>query len=158
MSILEQMRLRMRQTMKASRDDRRAGVEKSILRVAIAAIDAAGLSANQAGKQLTDDLAVKEVRKIITGNEESLAALKQRGQEGSEQYQQLGLENEILGAYLPQSLNREQIHQALAPVLEQIKSAKGDGPATGIAMKHLKTQKLAVEGTDVAEVVKKIRS
>ena len=44
------------------------------------------------------------------------------------------------------------------PIFEQIRDAKADGAATGIAMKALKAVKAPVSGKDVSEVVKKIRT
>ena len=66
-------------------------------------------------------------------------------------------ETAILVALLPAALDVEEIVKALAPVHEAIKAAKGEGPATGIAMKHAKASGLQAGGNDVAAAVKRIR-
>jgi hypothetical protein len=43
-------------------------------------------------------------------------------------------------------------------VRADIRNAKNDGQATGVAMKHLKGQSLPVQGQDVSAAVRQIRS
>jgi hypothetical protein len=45
----------------------------------------------------------------------------------------------------------------LASKVDELKLAKSDGQATGIAMKFFKEAKLLVDGNTVTEVVKSIR-
>jgi uncharacterized protein YqeY len=70
------------------------------------------------------------------------------------------LEREIalLKSLLPQTLDAAAITKALEPVRAEIQSAKNDGQATGLAMKHLKGLAVNVQGQDVAAVVKEIRT
>ena len=57
----------------------------------------------------------------------------------------------VLDSLSPQGL------ELLAPVREAIVSAKSDGQATGVAMKHLKPSGVAVDGGDVGAAVKAMR-
>jgi hypothetical protein len=59
---------------------------------------------------------------------------------------------------LPKTLDREAIRKELEAVAADLRGAKGEGQATGMAMKHLKGKGLAVLGEDVAVAVKEIRA
>ena len=50
------------------------------------------------------------------------------------------------------------IASALEAVRTEIVSAKNDGQATGVAMKHLKGLSLNAQGQDVTAVVKQMRA
>ena len=63
----------------------------------------------------------------------------------------------VLESLLPKTLTEDEIVAALDPVAEAIKGAKADGPATGIAMKHLKSSGAAVDGKTVSGAVRRIR-
>jgi uncharacterized protein YqeY len=93
------------------------------------------------------------LKKLVKSNEESLAAA-----DNVEQRQVLEREIGILKALLPQGLSLDQIVEALGPVHAANRAAQADGPATGIAMKHLKTQAVTADGKDVAAAVRQIRS
>ena len=67
-------------------------------------------------------------------------------------------ETALLRALLPQTLDVAAITQALEPVRADIVNAKNEGQATGVAMKHLKSLALSVQGQDVAAAVKQIRT
>ena len=139
--LVDEIKRRMFAAMKA-----KDNVEKEILRVALGEITGRG--------EATDDATVVVVlKKLVKSNEESLAAATD-----AEQRQVLEREIEILKSLLPEGLSLDQVVEALGPVHEAIRAAKADGPATGIAMKHLKTQNLAVDGKDVAAAVRQIRS
>ena len=139
--LVDEIKRRMFAAMKA-----KDNVEKEILRVALGEITGRG--------EATDDGAVVTVlKKLVKSNEESLASATD-----AEQRQVLEREIEILKSLLPQGLSLEQVVEALGPVHAEIRAAKADGPATGIAMKHLKTQTLTVDGKDVAAAVRQIRS
>ena len=139
--LVEEIKRRMFAAMKA-----KDNVEKEILRVALGEITGRG--------EATDDGAVVTVlKKLVKSNEESLAAVTD-----AEQRQVLEREVEILKSLLPAGLSLEQVVEALGPVHAEIRAAKADGPATGIAMKHLKTQTVTVDGKDVAAAVRHIRS
>ena len=125
-------------------------VEKEILRVALGEIQ----TAEARGKgPMSDEAAGAILKKLVKSNQESLEASSD-----AEQKSVLAQEIEILKALLPQTLSVEQIVEALAPVADGIQSAKADGPATGIAMKHLKQSGALVDGKDVALAVKRLRT
>lgn len=105
------------------------------------------------GEHMTEDQAHKVVRKLIKSNQETLAA-----KPGDEAAAKLDKEISILEALLPKTLGVDEIVAALGPVHDDIKAAGNDGQATGVAMKHLKPQGLAIEGKDVSAAVKQIRS
>lgn len=139
--LVDQIKSRMFAAMKA-----KDTVEKEILRVALGEITGRG--------EAPEDAAVVAVlKKLVKSNEESLAVSSD-----AEQQQVLRREIEILKTLLPAGMSLEQVVEALGPAHEAIRAAKADGPATGIAMKHLKTQNLAVDGKDVAAAVRQIRS
>ena len=66
-------------------------------------------------------------------------------------------ENAILSELLPKGLSADEITTLLAPVAEAIRGAANDGQATGVAMKHLKSQGVTAGGSDVAQAVRAIR-
>ncbi|MBX2851002.1 MAG: GatB/YqeY domain-containing protein [Phycisphaeraceae bacterium] len=105
------------------------------------------------GEHMTDDQAQKVVRKLIKSNQETLAV-----KPDAAAVEKLNREITILEALLPRTLGIDEIVAALAAVEGGIKAAGNDGQATGVAMKHLKPQGLAVEGKDVSAAVKQIRS
>lgn len=126
----------------------KAIVEKEILRVALGEItmeDARGNSSDA----VTEGI----LKKLVKSNRETLASSTD-----AEQKAVLEQEIQILEEFLPKSLGVDAILAALAPVADAIKAAKADGPATGIAMKHLKQSDAVVEGRDVGEAVKRLRS
>ncbi len=121
-------------------------VEKELLRTAIGEATATGEKPDDA--QMTALL-----RKFVKNNEETQAAAADEATK-----EKLAQELEILKRFLPQTLNVEQIKAALAPVVEAIRSAAGEGPATGLAVKHLKSVGALVEGKDVSAAVKALRA
>src|SRR5262245_57075457 len=116
-------------------------VTTSILRLALGEIQTLEARNN---RPPNDDEAAAVVRKLIKSNEETLAVATDTSQK-----QTLERENEVLRALLPASLSVDQIVDALAPVAQAIRDAKAEGPATGIAMKHLKTSGVTAPGNDV---------
>jgi len=143
--LLDDLKKRIIDAMKAKRV-----VEREILRVAASEIQAAQ---NRSTEPLTDDDGEKIIRKLIKSNQESLAATDR-----AELKAKLGEENTILEGLLPKRWDLERIVAELAPIAEQIKAAKSDGQATGVAMKHLKAAEAPVDGKDVAAAVSRLRS
>jgi hypothetical protein len=121
-------------------------VAKNILKVVLGEID----TQEGRGKDLTDEQIYTIVRKTLQGIEEMLTY-----KPGNAVL--LG-EKAILTALVPTQLSREDIIAELTPKLEELKGAKADGQATGIAMKHFKANKRDVDGTLVAEIVKQLRT
>lgn len=121
-------------------------VTKNTLKVVIGEVD----TQEGRGKNLTDEQIYGVIRKVLQGVEEMLtykpadAVLTQ--------------EKATLSKLLPSQLGREDIMNELINKVDEIKNAKGDGQATGIAMKYFKENKLVVDGTLVADVVKQLRN
>lgn len=147
MELLAQIKKQVVEAMKAKNN-----LAKDVLRVAQGDIE---LAASRTGKPLTEAEQQQIVRKLIKSNQESLAAVQDANPAQSEK---LTLEIKLLESLLPQQLSAAQIIAALEPVREDIKAAGNDGQATGVAMKHLRPQGLAVDGKDVAQAVKQIRA
>jgi uncharacterized protein YqeY len=144
--IVDEIKKQMTSAMK-SRDE----VARNVLGVARGEIQTAEARAN---RPLTEDEAVAVVRKLLKSNEETLAAAP-----GASGAATLRAENAILEALLPARMGVDGIVAALVAQREAIRSAKSDGQATGVAMKHLKGAGVTgVDGGDVAEAVKRIRA
>lgn len=142
--LTETIRSQMLAAMKAGHT-----LERSILKVALGEIQAVGI---RGGKDLTDDEAAAVLRKLVKSNHESLALVAD-----AERKERLEAETAVLEALLPKTLDVDAIVRALEPVADAIRGAKADGPATGMAMKHLKGTGAAVDGKDVAAAVRTLR-
>jgi uncharacterized protein YqeY len=143
--LVDEIKARMFRAMKAGNI-----VEKEILRVAVGEITT---EAARDGRRGDDDEARAIVRKLIKSNDESLASGLP-----AERRAVLEQENGILAEFLPKSLGVDAIVSGLEPVHAAIKAAGNEGQATGVAMKHLKASGATVNGKDVAEAVKRVRS
>ena len=141
--LLDELKARMFRAMKEKRD-----VEKEILRVAIGEITT---DAARPGRRGDDAEAIAIVRRLQKSVEETLAAADASARAPLEQ------ELEVLKSLVPQALGPAEAIAALAPVAAAIKAAPGDGPATGIAMKHLKSTGATVDGKVVADAVRTLR-
>jgi uncharacterized protein YqeY len=109
------------------------------------------------GKEPSEEDVYGIIRKLIASNAETRKELEQRGQTGHEAYERLGRENAYLGGLLPRGLDRAAVRKELEPIAADLKGAKNDGQATGLAIKHLKQKGLAVPGEEVAAAVKELR-
>lgn len=105
-------------------------------------------------KPLTDEQQAGVLKKILKGNEETLAVLPA----DDARYESLVEENTLLNKFLPQVASNEEIMAALAGIIDQIKAAKNDGQATGVAMKTLKEAKVVCEGGTVKDIVAGLRN
>jgi hypothetical protein len=143
--LRDEIRTRMMAAMKAH-----ATVEKEILRVALGEIST---EESRHGVNLDDAAVEKILRKLCKSNGETIAALSDE-----EQKRVLHEENAVLESLLPKQLGEDDVVAALAPVADAIRAAAADGPAVGIAMKHLKTSGAAVDGRTVSAAVKRLRS
>lgn len=143
--LAEEIKARMFAAMKAKNT-----VEKEILRVALGEIQTAEARGNA---PMSDEAAGAILKKLVKSNQESLEATTDAEQKGV-----LAQEIEILKSLLPRTLSVEQIVDALAAIADEIRGAKADGPATGIAMKHLKQSGARVDGKDVALAVQRMRA
>ena len=131
MTIVERMRVQLRDAMKA-----RDAVKTAFLRYWIAQLTLA------TGAEAADTDAIKKMRGILreakagptTFSEEELTLLRE---------------------WVPPTLGPDQIAAALVAVRDQIKAAPKDGMAMGIAMKALAGQQ--VESDDVKAAVASLR-
>ena len=143
--LLEDIKAQMRNAMKSG-----DVVAKEILRVAVGEITT---EFARAGRKGDDEEAAAIVKRLIKSNDETLAS----GGAAGEEHAKLLRENEVLGAFLPKSLDVAAIVDALAGVTDAIKAAANDGQATGVAMKELKKVGAVVNGKDVSAAVKQLR-
>jgi uncharacterized protein YqeY len=142
--LLDEIKARMFRAMKEKRE-----VEKEILRVAVGEITT---EAARPGRKGDDAEATAIIRRLQKSVEETLATVQDDAQRTT-----LKEELEVLASLLPKALGLDEIVAALAPVAEAIRAAPGDGPATGIAMKHLKSAGTSADGKLVSEAVKRLR-
>ncbi|MDQ2643572.1 MAG: GatB/YqeY domain-containing protein [Myxococcota bacterium] len=143
--LLDEIKARMFRAMKEKRE-----VEKEILRVAIGEITT---DAARPGRKGDDAEATAIVRRLQKSVEETLTTVQDETQRAT-----LEQELAVLASLLPKALGLDELVAALAPTAEAIRAAAGDGPATGIAMKHLKGAGVAADGKLVSEAVKRLRS
>lgn len=119
---------------------------KNTLKVVLGEVD----TQEGRGKTLTDEQIYGVIRKVLQGVEEMLTY-----KPGDTALLQ---EKTTLSKLLPAQLNRDDILDKLIDKVDEIKNAKADGQATGIAMKYFKENKLVVDGTLVADVIKQLRN
>lgn len=144
MSLVEKLQAKLLEARK-SHDD----VAKNVLSVALGDIQTQG--ARQKG-DLTDQQGEKVVQKLIKSNQETMAVADETRRAI------LQREVDILTALLPQACSREQITAHLSTVVADLKAAKSDGQATGVAMKALASLPGSKDGKLVAEIVKELRA
>ena len=102
----------------------------------------------------TDEAGYKVVKDMIKANEE-LMRLKPVESDG---HQKLAAENLILRPLLPAYWSAEESQAFLVKEGLDLKTAKGEGPAVGMAMKSLKAVNAPVEGETVKKVVAALRT
>lgn len=125
-------------------------VAKGIYRVLLGEIQTQELRVN---KDLSEEQIHKIIRKIMENNEE----MKRLTKKESPIFEKVTEENEYLKVLLPNYLTKEEVTVELQEKLDEIKLAKHDGQATGIAMKFLKENKKLVLGEVVSAAVKEMR-
>ncbi len=108
----------------------------------------------EAKSKITDEICLGLVKKAIAANVETLGYLA----ESDLRRKPLLEENTLLGNLLPSYLTEAQIVERLQSHVEAIRAAKGEGPATGMAMKILKTENAAIEGETVRKAVLSLRA
>jgi uncharacterized protein len=132
MSIVQRMRGKLTEAMKA-----RDAVKLNFLRYWIAQLTLGD------GTEVADAEAVKKMRGVLKESRSGPTSFSAE-------------ELELIKEWVPASLTREQIGAALAAQEDQIKAARNEGMAMGIAMKSLAGQQ--VESDDVKAVVTALRS
>ena len=125
-------------------------LRKNILRVVIA--DAEQMRANsEDGKDPTDEQMIGLMTGLVKSNFKTIKL-------GSSNSDNLKKEIEILNEYIPKTtLSEKEIAEKLSGLEEQIKGAKANGQAVGIAMKYLKSNGYPVSGQDVSNAVISMR-
>jgi uncharacterized protein len=137
--LIDQLKAQMMAAMKA-----RDTVAKEAMRTAIGEI-------TKTGDEATDERVITVLRKMVKDNVEALEYA-----EGDEALK-LKRENELVGAYLPKTLDVDQVLELLAPQEAAITAAGNAGQATGIAMKTLKPTGAVVDGKTVNLAVRRLR-
>jgi uncharacterized protein YqeY len=124
-------------------------VARNVLGLVLGEIQTAEARAN---RQLSDEEAAGVVRKLLKSNEETLSLATESSTAAA-----LRHEIEVLSRLLPAAPPPEAIESQMAQVADAVRSAKSEGQAMGIAMKHFKTIGLPVEAAAVLQAVKKLR-
>jgi len=104
--------------------------------------------------EVSDEMILAVVRKAVTGLKETIPLARKDGRDTAQQEAELAL----LEALLPRAWDREAIASALAPQRDELRAAKSDGQAMGVAMKVLKAQGATTIPDDVKAVVAAARS
>ena len=137
-----------------------ADIDRNLWTVVLGEIQTLEGSKAQNGP-VTDGQILKIVQKMIASNEETISAYKKQAETplmsnlGTEK---LRRENEILARLLPKACSREEMKDHLLTIVDQLKAAKSDGQATGVAMKALAGLEGSKDGKIVGEIVKELRS
>lgn len=143
MSLIEKIKEQLLEARKAKNE-----LAKNVLSVALGDIQTQQGKAAQNGA-MTEQQCERIVQKMINSNQETMDAMTKK----------LRMENEILAALLPKTLSRLEMKNYLFSwAMEQIKAAKSDGQATGVAMKALASLEGSKDGKLVAEIVKELRA
>lgn len=131
MSIVERMRTKLTEAMKA-----RDAVRMNFLRYWIAQLTLG------TGAEVSDADAIKKMRGVLKEAKSGPTTWSAE-------------EIALIHEWVPPTLSREQVTDALAAIADQIKSAPKEGMAMGIAMKALAGQQ--VDSDDVKAVIAAIR-
>ena len=143
--LIDALRKQMTAAMKAHKT-----VEKELLRTALGEIT---MMAHVQGVEASDALVLEVLKKLRKSTEETLK-LTTAPNEKADREEELRL----LEGLLPQGPSLETVVTALEAVREGLLTAKNDGQATGIAMKHLKSVGLTADGKLVQSAVAKLRT
>jgi uncharacterized protein YqeY len=137
-------------------------VTKNIFKVVLSAISMIESSKHRVpiGAKVSDVEIGTIVKETLEGVNKTLTFLK----ESDRDYPKYCSERATLTAFMelvpkePENLPKEAVVAALSGLVDEIKAAKSDGAATGIAMKLVKAEKLLTTGAMVSEIVKEIRT
>jgi uncharacterized protein YqeY len=141
MSLKETIRKQITDATKSKQE-----VQKNVLKVVLGEIDT---NETRNGKPFTDDDCIRTIKKTLQGVEEMLGY-----KPGDEKFL---LEKATLQALLPQEMSIHDLKTSLTAKADEIRAAKSDGQATGIAMKFFKENKISVDGNVVKQVVASMR-
>jgi uncharacterized protein YqeY len=143
------LQAKLREAMKAKDD-----LARDLLRVVLGEVSTRRA---RTGREPGDEEVHGIARKLIAGNDETRKELERRGQTAHEAYGRLARENAYLETLLPKALDPAAIRRELEGIAADLKGARNDGQATGLALKHLKGKGLPVQGEDVAAAVRELR-
>lgn len=104
--------------------------------------------------EVTDEVVLGVVRKGVAGLRETIPLARKDGRDTAAQDAELVL----LESLLPKAWDREAVAAALAGVRDELRAAKNDGQAMGVAMKALKAQGAVTSPEDVKAVVAATRA
>ena len=104
--------------------------------------------------EVTDEVVLGVVRKAVAGLKETIPLAQKDGRDTAPQEAELAL----LESLLPKAWDREAIAAALAPLRDELRAAKNDGQAMGVAMKALKAQGATTNPDDVKAAVAAARA
>jgi uncharacterized protein YqeY len=104
--------------------------------------------------EVTDEVVLGVVRKAVAGLKETIPLAKKDGRDTAAQETELAL----LESLLPRAWDRDAITAALAPHRDELRAAKSDGQAMGVAMKVLKAQGATTNPDDVKAAVAAARA
>ena len=144
------LQAKLQEAMKAKED-----LARDLLRVVLGEVSTRRA---RTGKEPGDDEVHGIIRKLIASNTETRKELEQRGQTTHDAYGRLARENTYLETLLPKALDQAAVRKELELIAAELRGAKNDGQATGMAVKYLKQKGLAVQGEDVAAAVKQLRA
>lgn len=147
MSMVEQLREGIKDAMRSKNEDK-----KNIYRVVLGEVESLAVIPNQAGKPVTDEQIQKICRTILASNNETIAV-----ETSEERIAKLRRENFVLEAMVPKLLTQDEIREKIHAIIEDLRSAKSGGQATGIVIRMLKEAQEPVDGNDVKAVVASIR-
>jgi len=149
MSLYEEIKNRMIDCMRSGES-----IERDILRTLVGEIQAKSVSS---GEIPTDEMVEKM---LVSFKENALECIRYAHQddplEAVDSFDS-NYEIAIYDKFLPQYETVESIVMLLAPNVEQLKSAKDNGPATGMAISILKKLGKKIQGKDVMAAVSIIR-
>jgi len=159
MSVLETVRTRIPAAMKSGND-----VEKNLFRTLLGEVQ---MQASRQSIEPNDEIVVSVARKFIAGLQETITLMKSQDGKSSgntiyvAETSQQEAEIALLLPLLPPTWDQTKIEAFFlnheSPLFEQIRDAKSEGAAMGLAMKTLKAELAPVGSEDVKAVVKKIR-
>jgi uncharacterized protein YqeY len=104
--------------------------------------------------EVTDEVVLGVVKKAVTGLKETIPLARKGGRDTARQEAELAL----LETLLPRSWDRAAVAAALTAIRDDLRAAKNDGQALGLAMKALKGRGATVNPDDVKAVVTAVRA
>lgn len=104
--------------------------------------------------EVTDQIVVGVVKKAVTGLKETIPLAQKDGRDTKAQEAELAL----LEGLLPKVVDKGVVLVHLTAIKDQLKAAKNDGQAMGVAMKSLKEAGLTVNADDVKAGVAAVRA